>query len=275
MDMQLKAGYSKEMKAFIRTNRFVILISVFVALGILYPLLIRGMGALMIAMSDTYYEMGMDVSVLVEQLGSNSTYGLTNALSALTVIGLLVFLILINGFAGGEQKRRAIIIPQNSGLESFSYLLPKFIIYPLSIFAFTVISVIIAGVVSVWAFEYNDIIPINLFVAAALAGLFNMFYVCLHLALGTSTGRAGMSSAICIVVSILLSDALSLAGIVPAFNPVTMHVTATLIASGAEMRPGIIVGVGITLALMFTVFAIALFVQNAKRIDNSGNEIII
>ena len=275
MDMQLRAGYSKEMKAFIRTNRFVILISVFIALGILYPLLIRGMGALMLAMSDTYYELGMDVTILTEQLGSTATIGLTNALSALTTIGLLVFLILINGFAGGEQKRRSIIIPQNSGLESFSYLFPKFIIYPLSIFAFTVVSVIVAAAVSVWAFEFNNIVLINLLVAAALAGLFNMFYVCLHLALGTSTGKAGMSSAICIVVSILLSDALSLAGIVPAFNPVTMHVTATLIASGAEMRPGIIVGVGITLALMLAVFSIALFVQNAKRIDNSGNEIII
>jgi ABC-2 type transport system permease protein len=233
------------------------------------------MGFLMGAMSDTYYELGMDVTTLTEQFSPTSTAGMTNALSALTTIGLLVYLILINSFAGGEQKRRSIIIPQNSGLESYSYLVPKFIIYPLSIFAFTVISVIIAGVVSTWAFDNNDIIILNAFVGAALAGLYNMFFVCLHLALGTSTGRAGMSSAICIVSAFILSDTLNLAGIVPAFNPLTMNLTAVLVAAGDEIRSGIILGVGITLALMIAVFFIALFVQNAKRIDNSGNEIII
>ena len=58
-------------------------------------------------------------------------------------------------------------------------------------------------------------------------------------------------------------------------SPVAMSVTAILIATGTAIRPEIIVGVIITVLLMVAVFLLAVFAQNAKKIDNKGNEIII
>ena len=275
MDIQFKASLFKELAAFIRTKKFIILLCVFIGIAVFYPLMIRGLSMLMYAMSDIYEEMGMDITVMTAELTSTASIGLTSAVSGLSSIGLLVFLLLINSFAGGEQKHRSIIIPQSSGLQVFNYLLPKFLIYPFAIFAFTLAAVFSASAASVLAFDYNDMIMENIAIAALLLGLYNMFYVCLHLTLGTSTGKAGMSAAICIVASFLLPEIFMIVDAVPAFNPLTMGVTALMIASGAEIRPETITGVIITVLLMAAVFFVALFAQNAKKIDNKGNEIII
>ena len=275
MDIQLRAGVFKEIAAFFRTKKFIILACVFIGIACFYPLMIRGLSMFMYAMSDVYEEVGIDITVMTAELTSYTSIGVTNAVSGLTSVGLMVFLLLINSFSGGEQKHRSIIIPQNSGLEVFNYLLPKFIIFPLAIYVFTLVGVIVSRGVSGLVFDYNDVTMQSVVVAAALAGLYNMFFVCLHLTLGTSTGKAGMSAAICIVASIILPEIFMVANTVPAYNPLTMSVAAAMIASGAEIRPGIVTGVIITVLLMVAVFLIALFAQNAKKVDNKGNEIII
>ena len=275
MDIQLRAGIFKEIVAFLRTKKFIILACVFIGIAIFYPLMIRGLSMLMYAMSDIYEEMGMDITVMTAELTSTASIGVTNAVSGLTGIGLLVFLLLINSFAGGEQKHRSIIIPQSSGLEVFNYLLPKFIIFPLAIYVFTLVGVIVSSGVSGMVFDYNDVIGENVAVAAAIAGLYNMLYVCLHLTLGTTTGKAGMSAAICIVASFILPEIFMIVDTVPAYNPLTMNITAVMIAAGSEIRSGLFAGVVITVFIMVAVFLIALFVHSAKKVDNKGNEIII
>ena len=275
MDIQLKAGLFKEIAAFVRTKKFLILICVFIGTATLYPLMIRGMSLLVYAMSDIYAEMGIDVTEMSYVIITDASLGVADAVGVLVSIGLMVFLLLINSFSGGEEKRRSIMIPQSSGLDVFNYLLPKYIVYPLAIFAFTLAGVFLASGVIVLVYENNDLIMRNVVIAATLAGIYNMFYVCLHLTLGTSSGKAGMSAAICIVASMLLPGIFTIVDAVPVYNPLTMGITASMVATGAELRPGIITGVILTFLLMAAVFLVALFAQTAKKIDNKGNEIII
>ena len=275
MDMQLKASFKKELLAFFRTKRFLTLTIVILGISLLSPLLIVGMGSLMNSMSDIYDSVGMDISGLTDELSSSATLGVSSQISDVSGVGLLVFLLLINSFAGGEQKKRSIIIPQSSGLDSFNYLLPKFIVYPVAVFALSLLGTVAAGVVSSLVFDVNDIFWPLAIAGGATLGVYNMFFVCLHLALGTSTGKAGMSSAVCISASMLLSGFFSAIDATPAYNPFALNSAAGSLVLGAEPVANIVVGIVLALAIMAGVFFLALFVQKAKRIDNSGNEILI
>ena len=275
MDIQLKAGFKKELLAFFRTSKFLILILVLIGLSVSSPLMLVGTSALMDLMGDVYDQLGMDVSMLTQELSSLASFGVSSQLSDVTMVGLLVFLLVINSFAGGEQKKRSIIIPRSSGLGSLPYILPKFAIYPVAMFIFTIMGTIAAGGVSALLFNINDIVWPMLLMAAVLAGGYNMFFVCLHLTLGTATGKAGMSSAICIVASILLPGIVSVLDPSPVYNPFAMNLTAGSALYGGVSGVDMVITMLVALALMAACYFIALFAQNAKKIDNSGEEIII
>jgi ABC-2 type transport system permease protein len=277
MNIQTSASFRKELLAFFRTKKFLIIFIVIIGWAILGPLLIRGMGVFLDALSPVYDDFGVDVAGMTDFLGSAASTGVMSAVSDLTTTGLIVFLLLINSFAGGEQKKRSIMIPKSSGLRSFGYIFPKFIIYPLTAFILAIAGAFVAWGISSLVFTINDVSPEGVLLAGALAGVCLMFYVCCHIALGTSTGQAGMSAAICIVASLLLPNIFALLGSEYVYNPFTLNILAgSVVQEGALLliQPyEIIMTVLIAFAIMVIVYFIALFVQNAKKIDNSGNEI--
>jgi hypothetical protein len=266
--------------AFFRTKKAFILLCVFIGLAIFDPLMIRGMGSLMESMSDVYDDFGMDVSDMVTMLGSNASLGVSSLISDLALAGMIVFLLLINGFAGGEQKKRSIIIPRSSGLNSFSYIMPKFIVYPVAAFALIMLSVLVTTLVSIAVFEVNDLSVLRVFVAGLLLGVNFMMYTCFHLCLGTATGKAGLSAGICIGASILVPGffsvmSIGLDGNLIAYNPFAL---TSMAQNALYFMPDIaemIITVVVALGIMFIVYLLALFAQNVKKIDNTGNEILI
>jgi len=277
MSTQIKACFKREILAYFRTNRFMIIAFVIIGLSIFSPLVITGMGAFMDAMSDIYEDFGMDVSIMTEALSSSSSTGVVSSVSDITGAGLIVLLLLLNRAAGGEQKKRAIIIPKSAGLKSKAYILPKFVIYPISAFALAVTAMFASWGASVLLFEYNDVTFTGVLLAGILSGVCLMFYVCFHLTLGTATGRAGMSAAVCIAASILLSNIFAFTSLDYMYNPFALNLIAASVLhsnaiSGAEIQD-IAVTVIFAFALMIAAYFIALFAQNARRIDNSGNEI--
>jgi len=276
MSMQTKASFKKELLAFFRTNKFLIIAIVIIGWSILSPLLLVGMGALINAMSPLYDEMGMDVSTMTDILGGSANMAVSSAVTDLAGTGLIVFILLINSFAGGEQKKRATIIPRSSGLRTFSYIFPKFIIYPLAGFALAVIGAFASWGTAVLAYEINDVSLTGVLVGGALAGVCLMFYTCCHLTMGTATGKAGMSAAVCIVAALLLPNIFAALGSDLVYNPFTLNILAgSVVAEGAlgEVQPlDIAMTVAIAFAIMVIVYFIAIFAQNAKKVDNTGNE---
>jgi len=277
MNIQTKASFKKEIFAYIRTHTFLTIALVIIGLSILSPLLITGMGSLMNAMSDIYNEFGADISGMTEMLGATASTGVESAIDSITGVGLIVMLLLLNKAAGGEQKKRSVIIPKSAGLRSFAYIFPKFIIYPLSAFVFSIAAVLLSWFVSIPLFETNDVSFSSALLAGVLSGVSLMLYICFHLTLGTATGKAGMSAAVCITVSVLLPGVLSLIGTDYMYNPFTLDVMAFFSVKAQALTEiaalDVIVSVIFALAIMGISFFIALFAQNARKIDNSGNEI--
>lgn len=277
VNIQTKACFKKELLAYIRTSRFIIISAVVVGLAVLSPLMVTGLAVLMDAMSGIYEEMGMDISTMTDMLGSYASVGVSMSVGDITGVGLIVFLIMLNAFAGGEQKRRSIIIPRSAGLSSFSYIFPKFVVYPLSALLVGFVSILASWGVSAIAFDVNDVsFDVALF-AGLLTGVCMMLYVCFHLALGTATGKAGISATICIIAAFLLPNIFAFADMQYMFNPFTLELLAMDIISRGDMSASIIadslITVLIALAIMMICYFLALFAQNARKIDNRGNEI--
>ena len=257
-----------------------ILAFVLIGLSILNPLLIVGMGNLMNSMSGVYEEFGMDVSELSDALSSSVSTGVSQAILGTAQTGLIVFLLVINSNAGGEQKKRSIMIPRSSGLKTSSYIFPKFVVYPLSAFVLSVAAALAAWGVSSAVYSYYDVSAGGVLLGGALAGVYFMFYVCAHITIGTATGKAGLSAAICITASLLLPSFLVVTGSELVYNPFTLNIMAGSVVGVMDDAPAagpleVIMTVAIALAIMAVLYFLALFAQNAKKIDNSGNEIRI
>jgi len=275
--MQIKASIKKELLAYFRTGKLVILTLVFLGWSMLSPLLIRSMGWAMDAFGPIYDEMGMDVSGVTEIFGSAASLGMTSAVSSLGGVCLIVMLILINSHAGGEQKKRSIMMPKSAGLRSVSYILPKFVVYPPIAFVLAIAGSLCAWGMSAMIFDYNDIPPAGVWVGGVLAGVSLMIYVCAHITIGTASGRAGMSAVICIAASLLVPSFFAVTGAEHVYNPFTLGSVAESVVnpgmlsstSPAEILMSVVIALGIMVILYF----VALFAQNARKIDNSGNEI--
>ncbi|MCL2228169.1 MAG: hypothetical protein FWB97_11210 [Oscillospiraceae bacterium] len=277
MSTQTKSCFKKEVLAFSRTKKLLILVCIVIGWAILGPLMIRGLGLVMDTLAPIYDEFGMDVAGMTEMIAANVSLGVVSAISDLTTVGLIAFLLLINSFAGGEQKKRSIMIPKSAGLRSFPYLFPKYIVYPLTALALAIVAAFVAWGVSAMAFEVNDVAAGGVLLGGALAGVSLMFYICIHLTLGTATGKAGMSAAVCIIASLLLPNMFALLGSELIYNPFTLNVIAGTVVPGGAVSAFLVQEIAMTvlivLAIIVALFFIALFVQNAKKIDNSGNEV--
>jgi len=276
-DNQTRAGFKREILSYFRTSKIIVVSLVIIGLAAFSPLMITGLGVMMDAMSDIYEEFGTDISGMTEMLGTSASFGVASALENINGAALIVVLLLLNRAAGGELKKRAMIIPKSAGLRSFAYIFPKFIIYPVSIFIFAVIAAIVSWVLSAFLFEENDVAFSGVVIAGVLSGVSLMLYTCFHLTLGTATGRAGMSASVCIAASIFLPLIFSVVSTDYMYNPFALGLLAMMAISSDAISTvsllDIVVTVIFALAIMGVTFYISLFAQNAKKIDNSGNEV--
>jgi hypothetical protein len=277
MNIQTKASFKKELIAYFRTKTFLIIILAIVGLSLLSPIAIIGLGNMINAMSDIYDELGVNIDGMTEALGESASIGVASSVSDITGVGMIVILLLINKTAGGEQKKRSIIIPRSAGLRSDSYLFPKYIIYPPSMLLIAIVAVLSSWVISSLLFDVSDISFVNALLAGVLSAMSMMLYVCFHITLGTATGRAGMSATVCILSALLLPNIFALTDMEYMYNPFVLNLLASRVIHGdtisnTEMLDYVIT-VAFALAIMAGTYFIALFAQNARKIDNTGNEI--
>jgi len=274
--MQTKASFKKEALSFFRTGRFYIVAGVIFGLALFLPLMIAGTAALLSGDVPINGDLGMDMTGINEMIPSNSSTGVAMSIGGIAEIGLIVFIIFLNRAAGGEQKRRTIIIPKSSGLRSFSYLFPKYVIYPITGFILGFLGMLASYGISLLLFDTNDILPLNIVMASLLIGASLALYICFHLTLGTSTGRSGLSAAICIIAAVLLPTTFSTVGSEVIFNPFAMNLLAGQTVMSGHLLNSRIMDIVFTFlfakGIMIITFLVALFALNARRIDNSGDE---
>lgn len=213
-------------------------------------------------MTAMYSDAGLMFSTTMTSFCSNS---------------MLIIMIIMMSPSGGEQKKRAMIVPLSSGLRYKSYLLPKFVIYPLTIFAVTFISSLATGVAC------NALFPVNrqgagmIMLASLMCAVYCLFIFSVYLSLGLCTSHPGfMTAAVYVGQSILQSllIAMGLDGYNP-FTLLTLCSGALLSADGFDLAantPSIVCAFILSVAISVLMYFLALAVLKAKKIDNQAQE---
>ena len=292
----LKTGLKKEMMFFTRSFRMWGILLAAVLFAVVSPLLMKvsfmmldAIGDMDFSMEDTVPDSGdngevvnnmadfsMEITGDVD-FGSLSdaefaSLGVISSLGDLTGTLMLVAMLVTMYSAGGELKKRSMIIPQNAGLTPQLYLLPKFLVYPLAMAVFGFCGIWISYGTCCLMFPNNDITIGAVAVTALVAGVFDAFMTAAYFTLGLCTAKAGLSVVIMYGGNAILTVLFSALG-ADKFHPFTLTTQAQEALLGEEVDKVNLWGsIGITLLIILLCYFVTLFVISAKRIDNRGKE---
>jgi ABC-2 type transport system permease protein len=283
---QINAGIKKELMSSWRKFFIGGMLIVFFGCSFFLP----GMSALILAVGE------MDLTGIDEQMGIDSdSFGAmvglyegesglfvaySGTISMFTSAGLLAVLILMISTAGGEQKKRSIIIPQTAGLTAYGYVLPKFLFYPPIVFAATVGFMFLTNSICYAVFDVAYPLEI-VAVTAVLTGFSMMFSLCLYLFFGIVTATPGLSVLYVLAANLVFTETIPAFGI-NRFTPFSLeYMSNTIILnhmSDADMysrigQTNVWITAGITLFLCLVLMLLTLFAMVAKRMDNTADEV--
>lgn len=288
----MKFAFKKEFMYFSRTFRMFGVIFAILIISLFDPLMYKGMMVFMDIMGEQLEQSGFTVTADAGTLASadvdasNPFAGLTELYESLrapevataavadftSTSSLIIFLVLMQP-SGGEQKKRSTIIPLCAGLTPIRYIVPKFVIYPLTAFLSSLIALPLCAGVSVFLFG-GEISFANSLAAGAVVGLYLAFLIVIELTLGICTARPGLAAIFTILGSQLLPTVLSLFGI-NRFNPFVLPELAGGFLSGKVGTLNLWVSVGVAVVVGVILFFTTLLTQTARKIDNSGNEPVL
>lgn len=270
-----KTGLQKEFMFFSRSFRmWGVMIAAF-AFALLDPLLMKMLDALTSTMTEMDPTLaGADPALAgISFEGMNmSQAGVMGAIGDLTSTLLLVMMLVIMYSAGGELKKRSMIIPQNAGLTPRLYLLPKFLLYPIFAALLTFLGIICSWLFSFALYSEVNVGAADVILASLLAAVYQLFLTTLYLTLGLCTAKAGLSVAVVYGGNVILSALFTSLG-ADKFHPFTLTSQAQEIIMGGDADYANLWGsIGVTLLLAALCYLVTLFVVSAKRVDNRGAE---
>ena len=292
--MQLKYCFKKEWSQFVRTFRLTVMIVVFIAVSVSLPALF-GFTNMILQEAQGMTDFTQFASVSFDGSGYNYGYADDNPLAGIGIdnmfdlyadagvmfsvtasnivsTGALVAMLLLMPAAGGEQKKRAMIVPLCSGLSYTNYLIPKFVIYPISIFLTSFVSVSFAGLLCNGIFPNNHVSAANIMLIALLAAVYAVFLTTVHLSLGLCTSRPGIMAASVYLGSSIIDSLLQGFGLAK-FQPFALSALISQIGMVpdypvAEETLNLAVSIAIALVVCVLMFFLALGVLSAKKINN-------
>ncbi|MDE7280450.1 MAG: hypothetical protein K2N36_01745 [Ruminiclostridium sp.] len=290
----LKTGLKKEMMFFTRSFRMWGILLAAVIFAVVSPLLMKVSFMMLDAIGDMDFSMedtvpnengdgvnnmadfsmnisgDMDFGALGD--GEFASLGVISSLGDLTGTLMLVAMLVTMYSAGGELKKRSMIIPQNAGLSPQLYILPKFLVYPLAMAVFGFCGIWISYGTCCLMFPDNEITVGAVAVTALVAGVFDAFMTAAYFTLGLCTAKAGLSVVIMYGGNTILTVLFSALG-ADKFHPFTLTSQAQNALLGEGTDPANLWGsIGITLLIILLCYFVTLFVISAKRIDNRGKE---
>lgn len=293
----LKTGIKKEMMFFTRSFRLWGIVLAAVLFAVVSPLMMKlsvfmlsaiedadfDFGETNPSISDSLNDMTMDLSVNVDvspdlDFGAMTdeeymaSLGIIGAMGDLTSTLMLVAMLVTMYSAGGELKKRSMIIPQNAGLTPKLYILPKFLVYPLTMAVIGFCGVWISYGVNSLVFSDSSI-PVKAVAITALSvAVFDAFMTAVYFTLGLCTSRAGLSVAVMYGGNVILTMLFSALG-ADKFHPFTLTSQAQNALMGEKTDAVNLWGsIGVTLLIIVLCYFVTLFVISAKKIDNRGKE---
>lgn len=295
MSDQLKYSFKKERMLFFRTFKLWGIALAIFGFAVFNPLMYKLSGILFSQLNSNQQSMtatvqaseisggespvndllgGMGISDMAAMYSSaDSTFSLS--LTNFSMYSLLIILLIMRSPAGGEQKKRAMIVPQCSGLKFKNYLIPKFVIYPLAVFVLTFFGGLTAGGLCNALFDNNRVGVEMIALGSLLIAVYLAFVVTVFLSLGICTSRPGLMAGAVFIGQLLLQTMLESMGLSD-YQPFTLiTVVGTMFNPGYELSektPSILVAVGLAVIISVLMFFLALGVMNAKKIDNQEEE---
>ncbi len=284
-------GFKKEFMFFLRGGRLIAAVLVMIGLAIMSPLSFGAMGQMMQAMKDAIPDEQYS-QIAEEFINFSASDMLIYNVEYVGGIGSIVILFLFKGAAGGEQKRRSVIIPSCSGLTAVRYTLPKFIIYPVVTALIAVLALVLGAFLSSAMFS-GGLDWGYVMIAVVCTGVYLAFSTAVQFCIGLCTGRANLAVVSVIIMHMILPTLLSFFR-VDRFNPLALY-TIGLSASSASGESGSVlfssietaslsndlsvlnIAVSLATAVIISVllYFLTVFVQNTKEVHNEGDEPVL
>lgn len=281
----IKAGIKKEFMLFSRGFRLIGVIITIIGISLMYPLMYKSMEMMAGQIADMGQQIGGEaqdqVTGAVDSIngmmssleamygGSMAAVGFKTGVSSITSTGFLIISLLLMATAGGEQKKRSVIIPNCAGLTPAGYVLPKFIVYPLVIGVLSFLGGIITGCIS--NLMYNNELSINDIMFSSLcAAIYMLFMIALYFLVGLSTGRPGISVIIVYGGSTIIPILLQSLNI-DRYNPFTLQSLLMSSYNDADMN-NFILSTVVAFILSVICCLLALMIMTLRRVDNTVGE---
>lgn len=277
---QIKYSFKKEWLHFFRTFRFGGVIIAIFSFAISDPLMYR----VMLGMMDMLGEVMSDTALSADLSGAQDAMDMVSGMFAdasmvfaltmadICAMAVLIVTLILMSPAGGEQKKRATVIPLSSGLTNTCYLIPKFVMYPATVFVMTFLAALASGGMCNALFEENRIGVGMLLLASILAAIYCTFVITVYIAVGLCTSHPAVA-AILVYIGSSLAQVLLSGFELTDYNPFTLKILVT----GGMFNPdfvlsdnaaSIAVGAVISVVLGVVMYFMTLAVLNAKKIDN-------
>lgn len=276
----LKTGIKKELMFFTRSFRLWGVIIAAAAFMILDPALIKLSGVLLESIgTDTNNIQQADVMDIEDYGGDmdmteiiTPQLGVVGASGDISGTMILIFMLVTMYTAGGELKKRSMIIPQNAGLTPRLYITPKFIVYPILAGVIAFAAMIGSYLFSFCLYDKVEMTFGSVAMGSLAVAVFCMFMITLYFTIGLCTKKAGIAVVIMYGGNILFT-ALFQAFRADKFHPFVLTTQAQNIFMGEEADLLNFWGsIGVTVLLMILCYFVTLFVISAGKVDNIGEE---
>lgn len=279
--MQLKFGFKKEWLHFLRSFRFGGMLICIFSFAIVNPLLYKALAALSelvesdAGLTQQIAAAGIDLTAFAEDADIVGTV-FCGTLLEFCATSLLVVMILLMSPFGGEQKKRATLIPFCSGLEYKNYLIPKFVLYPCVTLAATFLGGCFGGAVCNAMYDQGDIGIGAILLGSLMAAVYAALMVTIYMALGLCTGRPGIMVIVMYLGQTLVQQILLHMGLI-SYNPFTLFffISAGALTNDEYIKgelTSIIVAMILSVIISALMYFMTLSVLKSKRINNQENK---
>lgn len=273
--MQIKAGLKKEWLQFTRTFRLGGIILAIASFAFADPLMYWAMNLLLDGISTTQTAVADTGALDIGEVASvfnNAGVVFSMTMAEFCSTSTLIFMLILMSPCGGEQKKRATIIPSCTGLGTLEYLIPKYIIYPAAIFVVTLASCMMAGGICNLMFTDGAIDAGMMFLAAVLCAVYLTFILVVYMSIGLCTSRPGVVTVFMYIGVSIVQIFLNQLGLTK-FHPLTLRslVTGEMFTESfvlADEVGSIAVGTVLSVVIGVMMFVMTYAVQKGTKINN-------
>lgn len=275
------AGLKKEIMLFTRGFRMWGIVLMTVGMAGSYPLLYKFMENMLGQMNEMGEEIGGEFQEMAGSMngmingmsqmygGSLAQIGFYGGIAAIVGFGFLIMALFLMPTAGGEQKKRTVIIPNCAGLTPTGYILPKYAFYPALMGIIAFISALTDYALCHALFEtdipFNDVLYSGIAVSVYVVFMTSVYFLC-----GVATGKPGISVIIVYLGSMLIPEILNMFDI-SKYNPFALSNLAMQQAKDMDMN-NFVLSVVVSIVMSVICCLLALMTSTLKKIDNAQGE---